>query len=59
MATVPPRSRLRSAGGTTSPTGAKMIAESSGSGEGSNESCADAAPSSSASCRAAGALVKT
>src|SRR6266571_266285 len=59
MAAVPPRSRLRSAGGTTVPTGAKMIAESSGSGDGSKESCAEAAPRSSASVRAAGALVKT
>ena len=42
IASVPPRSSAASAAGTMSPAGAKMIAESSGSGGASKVSPADA-----------------
>src|SRR5674476_447039 len=45
-ASVPPGPRDSSASGTSSPAGAKMIAESRGTGDGSNGPPTDAAPSS-------------
>src|SRR5581483_4195875 len=47
--TAPPRSRARSAWRTSGPTGAKMIAASSGSGGASSDAPAHTAPSSRAS----------
>ena len=46
--TRPPLRTARSAAGTSAPTGAKMIAASSGSGGGSSESPAQTAPSARA-----------
>src|ERR1700685_1549772 len=51
MARTPPRSSARSAAGTTVPTGAKMMAESSGSGARSDEARADAPPTATATPR--------
>ena len=56
---VPPGTSARSAAGTRVPSGAKMIAPSSGSGGASCESPAYAAPSRSANSRAASSPGRT
>ena len=58
-ATVPPAPNAESAGGTTSPTGAKTIAPSSGTGGASCVPPVQSAPSSSASARCEASRVAT